>query len=204
MKVMNQSQIRSLLILAALVIAVIKVTGQNTLPDELTKNPLKEQLKYLEDRTRIYENYRAIREDMFQKLKDNVTDTLSATNRRIAKLNKTTLLLNQTIDSLRTDLESTKTRLEEMSSTKNSIRVIGMEVNKSTYNRIMWTILTGLVAILLLGFLVFKRNLSQTSNTNKELHELKNEFEAYRKTSREAREKLTMDHFNEIKRLKGG
>jgi preprotein translocase subunit SecF len=204
MKVMNQSQTRSLLILAALVIAVIKVTGQNTLPDELTKNPLKEQLKYLEDRTRIYENYRAIREDMFQKLKDNVTDTLSATNRRIAKLNKTTLLLNQTIDSLRTDLESTKTRLEEMSSTKNSIRVIGMEVNKSTYNRIMWTILSGLVAILLLGFLVFKRNLSQTSNTNKELHELKNEFEAYRKTSREAREKLTMDHFNEIKRLKGG
>jgi hypothetical protein len=141
---------------------------------------------------------------MFQKLKDNVTDTLSATNRRIARLNKTTLLLNQTIDSLRINLESTKTRLEEMTSTKNSIRVIGMEVNKSTYNRIMWTILTGLVAILLLGFLVFKRNLSQTSNTNKALHELKNEFEAYRKTSREAREKLTMDHFNEIKRLKGG
>ncbi len=192
------------MILAVVIIAVMKVTGQVAMPDELTKNPLKEQLKYLEDRTRIYENYRAIREDMFQKLKDNVTDTLSATNRRIARLNKTTLLLNQTIDSLRINLESTKTRLEEMTSTKNSIRVIGMEVNKSTYNRIMWTILTGLVAILLLGFLVFKRNLSLTSNTNKELHELKNEFEAYRKTSREAREKLTMDHFNEIKRLKGG
>jgi hypothetical protein len=192
------------MILAVVIIAVMKVTGQVAMPDELTKNPLKEQLKYLEDRTRIYENYRAIREDMFQKLKDNVTDTLSATNRRIARLNKTTLLLNQTIDSLRINLESTKTRLEEMTSTKNSIRVIGMEVNKSTYNRIMWTILTGLVAILLLGFLVFKRNLSQTSNTNKALHELKNEFEAYRKTSREAREKLTMDHFNEIKRLKGG
>lgn len=201
---MKQLQIRCTMILAVVIIAVMKVTGQVAMPDELTKNPLKEQLKYLEDRTRIYENYRAIREDMFQKLKDNVTDTLSATNRRIARLNKTTLLLNQTIDSLRINLESTKTRLEEMTSTKNSIRVIGMEVNKSTYNRIMWTILTGLVAILLLGFLVFKRNLSLTSNTNKELHELKNEFEAYRKTSREAREKLTMDHFNEIKRLKGG
>ncbi len=201
---MNQSQIRSLLILAVMAITVIKVTGQGTMPDELTKNPLKEQLKYLEDRTRIYENYRAIREDMFQILKINVTDTLSSTNKKIAGLNKTTSLLNQTIDSLRTNLESTKTRLEEMTGTKNSIKVIGMEVNKSTYNGIMWTILTGLVAILLLGFLVFKRNLSQTSNTKKELHELKNEFEAYRKTSREAREKLTMDHFNEIKRLKGG
>jgi uncharacterized membrane-anchored protein YhcB (DUF1043 family) len=68
----------------------------------------------------------------------------------------------------------------------------------------MWTILGGLLALLLLGFLVFQRNLSTTSNTKKEFQELKNEFEAYRKTTREAREKLTMDHFNEIKRLKGG
>jgi hypothetical protein len=39
--------------------------------------------------------------------------------------------------------------------------------------------------------------------TKKEFQDLKVEFEAYRKTSREAREKLTMDHFNEIKKLKG-
>jgi uncharacterized membrane-anchored protein YhcB (DUF1043 family) len=68
----------------------------------------------------------------------------------------------------------------------------------------MWTILVGLVAALLIGILLFNRNLSAISNTKKEFQELKNEFEAYRKTSREAREKLTMDHFNEIRRLKGG
>jgi hypothetical protein len=201
---MKQLQIRCALILTVVIIAVMKVTGQNAMPDELTKNPLKEQLKYLEDRTRIYENFRAIREDMFQKLKVNVTDTLSAANRKIAGLNKTKFLLKQTIDSLRTNLESTKTRLEEMIRTKNSISVIGLEVNKLTYNKIMWTILAGLVAALLLGFIVFKRNLSVTFNTKKEFQELKNEFEAYRKTSREAREKLAMDHFNEVKRLKGG
>jgi uncharacterized membrane-anchored protein YhcB (DUF1043 family) len=68
----------------------------------------------------------------------------------------------------------------------------------------MWTILVGLIAALLIGILLFNRNLSANSNTKKEFQELKNEFEAYRKTSREAREKLTMDHFNEIRRLKGG
>jgi preprotein translocase subunit SecF len=204
MKVMNKLQIRSLLILAVLAIAVIRVTGQSTLPDDLTKNPLKEQFKYLEDRTRIYENYRAIREDMFQKLKANVADTLSAAGFKIAGLNKTLSSSNLKVDSLNNVVGTTKTRLEEMTRTKNSIRVIGMEVNKSAYNSIMWTILVGLIAVLLLGFLVFRRNLSAASNIKKELHELKNEFEAYRKTSREAREKLTMDHFNEIKRLKGG
>jgi uncharacterized membrane-anchored protein YhcB (DUF1043 family) len=63
--------------------------------------------------------------------------------------------------------------------------------------------LAGLITLLLIGFLVFKRNLSTVFNTKKELQEIKDEFDAYRKTSREAREKLTMDHFNEIKRLKG-
>jgi tetrahydromethanopterin S-methyltransferase subunit B len=141
---------------------------------------------------------------MFQKIKGNVSDTLSYVENKIAGLNKTEYLLNRTIDSLKRNLESTKTNLDEMTRTKNSISVAGMHVNKSAYNNIMWLIVGGLIAVLLLGFLVFKRNLSAMLNTKKDYQELKNEFEAYRKTSREAREKLTMDHFNEIKRLKGG
>jgi len=192
------------MILAVVVISVIKVTGQVTMPDVLQKSSLKEQLNYIEEHTIIYENYRAIREDMFQKIKRNVTDTLSSLNIKITGLNKTASALNRTIDTLRTNLSSTQTRLEEMTVTKNSIRVAGIEVNKATYNKIMWTILAGLVATLLVGLLVFRRNLSVMSNTKREFQELKTEFEAYRKTSREAREKLTMDHFNEVKRLKGG
>jgi tetrahydromethanopterin S-methyltransferase subunit B len=192
------------LILAVVVISFIKVTGQVTMPDVLLKSSLKEQLNYIEEKTIIYENYRAIREDMFQKIKKNSLDTLSSLNTKIAGLNKTASALNRTIDTLRTNLSTTQTRLEEMTTTKNSIRVAGIEVNKSAYNRIMWTILAGLLATLLVGLLIFRRNLSVMSDTKKEFQDLKTEFEAYRKTSREAREKLTMDHFNEVKRLKGG
>lgn len=200
---MKQMQIRCLFILTAVIIAVMKVTGQVTLPDVLIKNSLQEQLKYIEEHTRIYEDYRAIREDMFQKIKRNVSDTLSEINNKIILLNKTKSFLSLTIDSLRTNMVSTKNRLEEIIRTKNSINVVGLEINKMTYNKIMWTILAGLITLLLIGFLVFKRNLSTVFNTKKELQEIKDEFDAYRKTSREAREKLTMDHFNEIKRLKG-
>jgi predicted small metal-binding protein len=201
---MKQFQIRCFWILAVTIIAAIKVTGQVTMPDALLNNSLKEQMNYLDEHTRIYENYRAIREDMFQKLKVNISDTLSAVNTKIAGLNKTAKVLNMTIDTLKANLESTRTRLDEMTKTKNSIKVLGLELNKSAYNKFMWTILAGLVAALVIGFLAFKRNLSAMFNTKKEFLELKNEFETYRKTSREAREKLTMDHFNEIKRLKGG
>ena len=200
---MKQLQLRCILILAVLITTVLKVTGQGTMPDALVKSSLNEQFKYLDEHTKIYENYRAVREDMFQLTKKNVSDTLSVLNTKIAGLNKTARTLNQTIDTLRKDLESTKTSLETTTKSKNSISVIGLEVNKAAYNRIMWTILFGLVAALVAGFLVFKRNLSIISNTKKEFQELKDEFETYRKTSREAREKMTMAHFLEMKKLKG-
>jgi hypothetical protein len=196
---------KSLLILmfSMLLIASVKLNGQSAMPVELTKGPIKEQLRYLEEKTRIYENYRAIREDMFQKLKINVSDTLSGTNLTIAGLKLKTTVLNHKIDSLSNVLNTTKASLEEITRTKNSIRVFGMEVNKSAYNTTMWTIVAILLAMLAIGFLVFKRNLFVTSSTKKELQEMKNEFEAYRKTTREAREKASMAHFLELKKLRG-
>lgn len=201
---MNKSIHKLTLTLAILLITFMRVSSQATLPDDLINNPLTDQLKYLEDRTRIYENYRAIREDMFQKLIENVTDTVASAKKKISGLNASTKMLNQKIDSLNSTLNTTKTKLDEMTVTKNSIEVLGIEANKTSYNGIMWTIIIGLICVLVFGFLALKRNLSVTQNTKKELTEMKEEFEAYRKTSREAREKMSMDHFNEIRRLKGG
>jgi len=201
---MKRLQIRFLLILALIGVTVIKVTGQTPMPDVFTQNSLKDQLNFLDEHTKIYENYRAVREDMLQKLKHNVADTITNIHSIIAGLNKTKSSLNQTIDTLRSELKSTRTSFDEVTKSKNSLSVLGLEVNKSAYNRIMWTLVAGLLAALLIGFLIFKRNLTVIQNTKQELQDLKTEFEAYRKSSREAREKLTMDHFNEIKRLKGG
>jgi uncharacterized coiled-coil DUF342 family protein len=204
MKDISKSGFRFISTVSFLVFTCFTISGQTTIPDVLIKNRLKEQLNYIEERTRIYENYRAIREDMFQKLKENISDTLSSANKKIDILNSTVSGLKQTIDSLNSTLETTNTGLEKITRTKNSISVLGMEVNKLTYNLIMWLIVIGLAAILAIGFIVFKHNLSVTINIKKEFSELKDEFQSYRKTTREAREKLSMDHFNELKKLKGG
>ncbi|HBE42527.1 MAG TPA: hypothetical protein DDW27_15265, partial [Bacteroidales bacterium] len=72
-------------------------------------------------------------------------------------------------------------------------KVLGMDVNKYAYNSVMWIIIAGLVTLLVIVFLTLKSNLSVTRNTKKDLEDLKTEFEAYRKQSREAREKMSMD-----------
>jgi hypothetical protein len=68
----------------------------------------------------------------------------------------------------------------------------------------MWTILAILVFLLAVGFLSFKQNRAITLRTKKDLNELKEEFEEYQKKTRIERERMSIDHFNEIKKLKGG
>ena len=202
MKEISYSRSRIAIIIACLVLMVLKTNGQSAMPEVFTKESLDQQMNYLEKNTRIYEDYRAIREDMFQKLILNASDSLSKAKAGIAGLNSQVSVLNNTIDTLNARVEATNTKLEELTKTKNSIPLLGIEVDKSVYNSVMWIIVFGLLIVFLIGFLIFKRNLSVTISTKKELRAFIDEFEAYRKTSQQARDKLYMDHERELRKLR--
>jgi DNA repair ATPase RecN len=114
----------------------------------LEKGHLEEQLNYLEERTRIYEDYRANREDMFQLVKKNSIDSLSSGKNRINSLIARNNNLSSEIDSLNNTLSLTRNDLDEAVRTKNSIRLLGMNLNKFAYNTIMW-IITGVCVFFL-------------------------------------------------------
>lgn len=181
----------------------VLATSQTTMPDVLLKGTLDEQLKYLDEKTRIYENYRAIREDMFQLVKKNASDSLSGAMNRIDGYILQAGKLNFRTDSLNNLLSSTRENLNEAVRTKNSIRVLGINLNKHAYNTVMLLIAGVLGFLLITSFLSFRRNLTVTSNLKKELEDLRAEFEEYKKKTRLEREKMSKDHFDEIRRLKG-
>lgn len=205
---------RSVSLLILVMLASVSSPAQNTQqaqqqarptlpPIDLTTTPIREQFSSIENRTKIYENFRAVREDMFQKLKKNVNDTIAGMRSRIAATNRQEAGLRSTIDSLNSKLNNTQTNLDDMTRSKNSISFLGMDLEKGSYNSIMWAIIISLVLLLLIGFLVFRRNQNIVVSSRKDLDELKAEFETYRRTSREAREKMALQHFNELKKLKG-
>ena len=187
----------------ALFLMSVTARGQSAVPDVFTDGSVKEQMNYVQEKTRIYEDFRAIREDMFQKLKKNATDSIDAARREIGNLVVERHNRDLLIDSLNSAIENVKSDLDGMTRTKNSIAVLGMEVNKKVYNSILWTIVAALAGLLAIGFLAYRRNHITTVDTKKEFEELKKEFEAYRKAAREAREKMSMAHFNELKKLRG-
>jgi len=194
---------KHVLVFTVILFTAVKAMGQTGMPAELTSSTILEQINYVEKHTRIYDNFRAIREDIYQKVNRNFIDTLLAERSRIEALENLTSGLNAKTDSLNVLLSTTRASLDDVTTTKNSIKFLGLEIRKGVYNTIMWTIVGALVFILILGFLVFKRNLVVLLRTEKDLKELKDEFAAYKQSSRLAREKLEMDNFRALQKLKG-
>ena len=200
---MNRLTFKHISVFAVILLTAINAIGQTSMPAELSSSTMQEQINYVEKHTRIYDNFRAIREDIYQKINRNFIDTLMAEKNRVTELKTLTSGLNAKTDSLNSLLNTTRIKLEEATTTKNNIKVLGLEIKKGAYNTIMWTIVGGLALLLAIGFLVFKRNLVVLLRTEKDLKELKDEFAAYKQTSRLAREKLEMDNFRAIQKLKG-
>ena len=125
------------MIVAIMLLGTATGRSQVTIPEIFKKGTLTEQMNYLEEKTRIYENYRAIREDMFQLVKNNAVDSLLEAKNKIVEFSGLNSSLIIRIDSLKNILGTTKEQLKEATRTKNSIRVIGFGVNKVAYNSII-------------------------------------------------------------------
>jgi hypothetical protein len=200
---MRNKRFLHVLLISLFVFAGTVASGQTKMPDELTTATIRGQIEYVEDHTRIYDNFRAIREDIYQKLNKNIIDSLTAEKTRVEQLKGSTEALNGSADSLKVLLASTRQQLDEVTATKNKIRILGLEINKTAYNTIMWILVGGLILLMAIGFLIFKRNLVVLLRTEKDLRDLKEEFAAYKQSSRLAREKVEMDLFRANQKLKG-
>jgi len=163
---------------------------------------LESQLEYVHENTRVYNNFRAIREDIFLKLKGNVIDTLAEQKLLVEQLNSRLTERNFQIETLNTDLARTKNERDEAIKNKNSLSLLGINLNKALYNSVMWFIILGLAALAVAMLVLFKRAHTVTSQVKTELEATHKEFDQYRKNAREKYEKLVVSHHHEIMKLK--
>ncbi|MBN1132086.1 MAG: hypothetical protein JXR52_10370 [Bacteroidales bacterium] len=198
---MKYTGIVSLLILLTLTPNVLN--GQTGLVEALDTLTLREQVEEVQKRTRIYENYRAIREDIFQKMKSNSIDSLLAAKKEISELRGTLQEKESEISSLKNSLEKTGDQLDEAVKNRDALTFLGIQMDKKFYNTIMWFLVGGLALAAVILFLIFRRNRVVTLEYRKELSETKDQFDTYKKEARERYEKLVVDHHNEIMKLKG-
>lgn len=181
----------------------VNPSASQSLPEVLNEAPLEEQYRYLNEQTRIYNNFRAIREDMFQKIRRNSVDSLNRAYQEIAseiQLKEQAVAEKNSMAQLLVEMEAER---DQAINERDSLFLLGLPVSKTFYNALLWSII-GILAILAFSaFFLFFRSNRITRQKTKDLKELQVEYDEYRKTSRERFEQQSIDHFNELKRLKG-
>lgn len=198
---MKKLMLKLSLIMTVILLSGVKIYSQ-PIPDDFKKSNVSDQIKYVETYTKIYDNFRAIREDVFQYVKKSVNDTLLGNKNKIKELNAKVNELNNQITLMNKDLAETRSNFERASNTKNSMSFLGLEINKSAYNSIVWGLIMGAILLLLIGYYIFNKNIKTTIKAKQELTDLQKEYEDYKQRKRVEHEKMTMSHFKEVKKLK--
>lgn len=163
---------------------------------------IKEQLDFVFDKANAYNEYKVIKTASLYKLKKNINDSIIAAKKVISQDKALIAEKNNTIDTLQNQLQVTNANLVEAVETKNSLSFLGIQMDKTYYNSLMWTILAVLAILLGIVSVMFKQSNAVTARTRAELDEIKKEYDEYRNNARIKKEQLVIKHHDEVKKLK--
>ena len=180
-----------------------ETTPQETTPQETPKPSLdngtiKSQFDYMMKKSSRYQEYKVVKLEWLNKFESNIQDTLKLVK---SNLNDSKSLIgkqNNEISSLKTELQNLKNELEETVRSKNSLKFLGIELEKSTYNTIMWVLILGSLAVAGVCFMLFKRSNVITVETKATLEEVREEFDTHRKNALVREQKLARKLQDEV------
>lgn len=197
--------------LAAIIIALFTCQihyAQDQTEDQLSLDggTIDSQFEYLYKRSGNYnadgKRYEVVRTIMLNKLEQNVLDSLSEANKIEAGLKSTIATNESTIAALNKQLEETQNNLSSVTEEKDSISLLGAMVSKNTYNFILWTIIAGLLLLLLLFIYKFRNSNYLTQEAKTKLADLEIEYENHRRRALEREQKISRQLQDEINKYK--
>jgi hypothetical protein len=172
----------------------------------LDKGSIESQFTSLLNNSSQYEYngiyYKGIKTNYLNLFKTNFNDTIKSFQNKIQSLQKQLSSKNTIIDSLNSELGNTNELYLTTQKEKNSLNFLGMTLSKGAYNSMLWTIIFGLLALLIIILLLYRKNNAVTVQTKQDLLELKNEYEIHRKRALEREEKLARQHLDELNKYK--
>jgi hypothetical protein len=201
--------LRILCILTTLLTLNLQFAQEAEVPDDnlsLDKGPISSQFDYIVIKSGNYRadgvRYEVVKESNLYKLRKNVLDSLTAVNKITSELQATIAGHETTIVSLNKKLEETTGILSAVSEEKDSMSFLGIQVAKATYNFILWTLIAGLLLMLLFFMYKFRNSNILTQEARTSLSELELEYEDHRRRALEREQKISRQLQDEINKYK--
>ena len=169
----------------------------------LNEGTIDNQFEYVIRRSPRWQDFKNVKTTWLYALKAHTLDSLKALHKQLDDT-KTVVTTKQTeIDELKTNLSSTQSTLDATNIEKDSMSLFGLQMSKTAYNTLLWSVIAGLFAMLLFFIFKFKNSNSITKSARKALDETEQEFEEHRRTALEREQKVRRQLQDEINKQKG-
>lgn len=196
-----------LVVLAALAFNLHFANAQEDSQElSLDNGPITNQFEFIYKKSGNYRSegkrYEVVRVLSLDKLRKNVLDTLKVYAQKENDLKATIAGHETTITSLNEKLDETTKNLAGVTEEKDSMSFLGMLVSKGTYNSILWTIIMGLLGLLLFFIYKFRRSNILTQEAKTSLAEVEEEYEDHRRRALEREQRISRQLQDEINKYK--
>ncbi|MBJ7880594.1 tRNA (guanine-N1)-methyltransferase [Gelidibacter salicanalis] len=168
----------------------------------LTEGTIDNQFEYVIQKSYNYQEYKNVKKTWLYQLKAHTLDSLKAIQHNLTRSQNTVDSLAQEITTLKTNLSQTKSTLADTNEEKDNMALFGLQMSKSNYNVLLWSIIGALFALLLLFIYKYRNSNSVTKLAQKSLVETEEEFEEHRRTALEREQKVRRQLQDEINKQK--
>ena len=184
------------------------LTAQNQPQEKLSLNSgtIDNQFEYVITKSYTYKGngkiYKNVERYKLDALRKHTIDSLNAVK---DQLNSTKQLVDnqdKEIQVLKTNLADTNATLDQTNLEKNSMSLFGFLMSKTGYNVLMWSIIAGLLALLLFFIYKFNNSNAITRQAKFALSETEEEFEDHRKRALEREQKVMRRLQDELNKQK--
>ncbi len=198
----NYRKLFFIFFLAIFTSAFSQTTQKKEIKQSLNNGSIEDQFEYLYKKSYSYKDIKSIKKVEYQKLKANVLDSLQSLSKRLNESNSTIETQKNEINTLKENLKTTNDNLINITKEKDEISFLGIAMTKTSYNMLMWSLIFGLLLLLLFFIYQYKNSRIVTKQAQKDLNETEEEFETYKRVSIEREQKVRRELQDEINKQK--
>ncbi|GAA3588867.1 tRNA (guanine-N1)-methyltransferase [Flavivirga amylovorans] len=169
----------------------------------LNSGTIDSQFEFVIRKSNKYQDYKVVKKNWLYTLKAHTLDSLKAVRKDLVDTRLIVKKQDKEISDLKLNLNNTQSDLDKTNTEKDNMALFGMQMSKTGYNVLMWSIIAGLLALLLFFIYKFKNSNAITKGAKHALAEIEEEFEEHRKTALEREQKVRRQLQDEINKQKG-
>lgn len=148
------------------------------------------------------EMYENVRRSMLLTLQAHTMDSINTLKTNLDNTRNTVSTQQKEINDLKASLAKTQDTLAATNTEKDSMSLLGMQMSKTSYNLLMWSIIAFLFVLLLIFIYKFKNSNTVTRSAKGALADLEQEFEEHRRVALEREQKVRRQLQDEINKNK--